>query len=68
MLLAIGVDPKIVRIGEEIYNNTECAVVIDGQQTEWFEVHVGLRQDCFMSLTLFNIFLEFIMKKVSEFD
>ena len=67
-LLAVGVDSKIVRKGEQLYNNTECAVEIDGQLTEWFEVHVGLRQDCLMSLTLFNIFLEFIMKKVSEFD
>ena len=59
MLLAIGVDPKIVRIVEELYNNTECAVVIDGQLTEWFEVHVGLRQGCLLSPTLFNVFLEF---------
>ena len=68
MLLAIGVDPKIVRIVEELYNNTECAVVIDGQLTEWFEVHVGLRQGCVLSSTLFNVFLEFVMKELSELD
>ena len=68
MLLAIGVDPKIVRIVEELYNNTECAVVIDGQLTEWFEVHVGLRQGCLLSPTLFNVFLEFVMKELSELD
>ena len=44
MLLAIGVDPKIVRIVEELNNNTECAVVIDNQLTEWFEVYVSVRQ------------------------
>ena len=62
MLLAIGVDPKIVRIVEELYNNTECAVVIDGQLTEWFEVHVGLRQGIFLSPTMFNIVLDFVIK------
>ena len=66
MLLAIGVDPKIVRIVEELYNNTECAVVIDCKLTEWFEVRVGLRQGCFLSPTLFNVFLEFVMKELSE--
>ena len=30
---AIGIDPKIVRIIEALYNETECAVVIEGQLT-----------------------------------
>ena len=68
MLLAIGVDPKIVRIVKELYNNTECAVVIDGQLTVCFEVHVGLRQGCLLSPTLFNVFLEFVMKELSDLD
>ena len=34
MLLAIGADPKIVRIVEELYNITECAVEIGDQLTE----------------------------------
>ena len=57
-------DAKIVRILETLYDNTECAVVIDGQITSWFKVDVGLRQGCLLSPTLFNIFLEFVMKEV----
>ena len=30
IMIAICIDPKIVRIIESIYNETECAVVIDG--------------------------------------
>ena len=68
MMTAIGVDPKIVRIIETLYDNTKCAVVIDGQLTEWFEVGVGLRQGCLLSPTLFNIFLEFVMKELKNLD
>ena len=68
MLLAIGVDPKIMLIVEQLYNNTEYAVVIDGHLTEWLEVHVGLRQGCLLSPALFNIFLEFVMKELKVLD
>ena len=68
MITAICVYPKIVRIIEALYNNTECAVIIDGQLTDWFEVYVGLRQGCLLSPTLFNIFLEFVMKKMKNLD
>ena len=64
MLRSIGVTPKIVRIIEAIYKNTECAVVINGRITEWFKVEVGVRQGCLLSPTLFNIFLEFVMNEV----
>ncbi len=68
MMIAIGIDPKIVRIIESLYNDTECAVVIDGQLTQWFAVKIGLRQGCLLSPTLFNIFLEFVMKELKSLD
>ena len=62
MLLAIGVDPKIVRIVEELYNNTECAVVIDGRLTEW------VLDKAVSYPNMFNIFLEVGIKELSELD
>ena len=53
MMIAIGIDPTIVRIIEPLYNETECAVVIDGQLTEWFAVN-GLRQGCLLSPNIFS--------------
>ena len=66
MLLAIGVDPRIVHLIENMYNNTECAVIINGQLTDWFEVKVGVRQGCLLSPILFNIFLEFVMNELKD--
>ena len=68
MLLSIGVDKKIVAIIEQLYSDTECAVVIDGQITDWFKVEIGLRQGCLLSPVLFNIFLEFVMKELKYIE
>ena len=64
MLLSIGISRKIVNIINKLYENTECAVTIDGKLTEWFCVLIGLRQGCLLSPTLFNIFLEFVLKEI----
>ena len=68
MMIAIGVDTKIVNIIEALYKDTECAIVIDGHITEWFKVNIGVRQGCILSPTLFNIFLEFVMKELKSLD
>ena len=51
-----------------MYNNTECAVAIDGNITDWFQVHIVVRQGCLLSPTLFNIFLEFVMADVKSIE
>ena len=43
-----------------MYDNVECAVVINGQLTEWFRVEIGVRKGCLLSLILFSLFLEFV--------
>ena len=58
MIIAVDIDPKLVRVIESLCKRTECAVVIDGQLDEWFSAKIGLKQGCLLSPTLFNIFLE----------
>ena len=36
----INIDPKIVRIIESLYNETECTMIIGGQQTDWFKLEI----------------------------
>ena len=66
MLRAIGIDEKIVNIVEKLYDETECAVVINGHIANWFIVSIGVRQGCLLSPTLFNVFLEFVMDEVKS--
>ena len=68
MLRAIGVDGKIINIVEELYKNTKCAVTINGQITNWFNVKVGVRQGCLLSPVFFNIFLEFVIDELKSLD
>ena len=66
MLARIGIDKKIIKILEKLYEISKCAVTIDGKLTEWFSVVVGVRQGCLLSPTLFNIFLEFVINEIEN--
>ena len=68
MLRTIGVHKKVVNIIKNLYSNTEGAVVINNHLTKWFPVKVGVRQGCLLSPTLFNVFLEFVMKDLISLD
>ena len=60
ILRSIGV----VKIIEQLYGKNECAIIITGHITDWFEVKVGVCQGYLLSPTLFNIFLEFVRDKI----
>ena len=53
------VNPTIILIVEDLYKNTECAVVIYDQFNEWFEVHEVIIQPSFFQN---NIFPDFFIK------
>ena len=68
MLNKIGIPNKIVSILKSMYQNTECAVMIEGSISKWFRVDVGVRQGCLLSPVLFNVFLEFVMMELHSLD
>ena len=61
MLRSTGVDSMITSLTEAIYDNVECAVIINGQLTQWFRVEIGMRQGCLLSPILFTLFMEVVM-------
>ncbi len=42
---------------EQIYNNVECCVRINGALSNWFSVSSGLKQGCIISPILFNLYI-----------
>ena len=56
-----GYPEKIVRILQNMYNETFSAVRVDGDLSDWFNTSVGLLQGGVLSHLLFNIFLEVIV-------
>ena len=35
---------------------------LDNGTTDWFQIGKGVRQDCILSLSLFNLYAEYIMR------
>ena len=63
-----GVDKVLVELVEYMYNQSKCAIIVNGKISEWFKVMTGVRQGCPLSPSLFNLFLELIMKDVRNLD
>ena len=61
-----NIGANLVRTIEQLYDKATSAVQIYGSIGEWFRTTVGVRQECLLSPTLFNIFLERIMSDALE--
>ena len=61
-----GVDPKLIRILKNLYEDIMACVRIEGENTEAFDVKTGLRQGFILSPALFNITLDYIMRRAME--
>ena len=62
----IGIKGKLWRVITDIYKEIECAVLVNGEQSDWFANLVGLRQGCVMSPILFAIFIDMMAKRIRE--
>ena len=56
-----NINASIIRAIENLYDKALSAVLFNGSTGEWFRTTVGVRQECLLSPTLFNIFLERII-------
>lgn len=61
-----GIPDKLVRIMKLLYETMQCAVRKDGEETDWFRVTTGVKQDCTMSGFLFLLIKDCIMIRTTE--
>ena len=61
-----NINANLVRAIEHLYDNAISAVHMNGSTGEWFRTTVGVRQECLLSPTLFDIFLKRIMSDALE--
>ena len=58
-----GVQGRLLRAIQGLYQDSEAAVKVGEETTDWFKVQRGVRQGCPMSPWLFNIYLDMVVKE-----
>ena len=61
-----NISTNLIEVIKNLYNKATSAVLFNSSIGDWFRTTVGVRQGCPLSSTLFNIFLERIMKDALE--
>ena len=63
-----GIPSKIVSLIEAMFQGSESCVRVGQEHTDWFEITTGVRQGDVLSPLLFNIVLDYTMKKMNRVD
>ena len=63
ILKYFNIPDELIRLVKMCYRNTKCRVRIGGELTDAFDVRGGLKQGCALSTLLFNLALEWVMRK-----
>ena len=66
IMKAYGIPAKIIRIIQLLYQESECAVLDNGQTSEWFKAETGVKQGCVMSGFLFLLAVDWIMCETTK--
>ena len=63
-----GIPRKFISIIKSMYHGSESCVRVGQEHTDWFTVATGVRQGDVLSPLLFNILLDFIMRKIDTME
>ena len=61
-----NINTNLINVIQNLYDKATGAVCVNGRTGDWFRTTVGVRQDCLLSPTPFNIFLERIIADALE--
>ena len=61
-----GVSTRKVELLRSWYESIISCLRMDGDDGEWFPIRTRLRQGCVMSSSLFNVYMDAMMRKVTE--
>ena len=65
-MASYGIPSKIIKMVQILYEDSECAVLDEGEESEWLKVKTGAKQGDVMSGFIFLIVIDWIMKNVTE--
>ena len=61
-----NISTNLIQVIKNLYNRATSAVLFNSSIGDWFRSTVGVRQECLLLSTLFNIFLESIVTDALE--
>jgi len=67
VLQEYGILRKIIQIIKIFYGGFKCKISHEGKLSDFIEVRNGVRQGSILSLTLFLLILDRVMKRVKSF-
>ena len=62
ILKEMGIPDHLTYLLRKLYAGQEAAVTTGHETTDWFQIGKGVRQGCILSLCLFNLYAEYIMR------
>jgi hypothetical protein len=65
-LYLTGIDDKLWRIIRNMYDSCKCAVKIGNNLSEWFDIKQGVHQGAPLSMLLFAIFIDPLIRELVE--
>ena len=66
ILKLYGIPIKIINLIKLFYDKYECAVLLKGKFSEWFNVKTGVRQGCILSPILFLITIDWVLRQTCD--
>ena len=61
-----GLDGNFLNALKALYSKVDCAVDVNCDLTEWFDVSCGVKQGCILSPTLFAMFIDDLVDCLKE--
>ena len=58
----MGIPDHLICLLRNLYTGKEATVRTGHGTTDWFQIGKGVRQGCVLSLCLFNLYAEYIMR------
>ena len=58
----MGIPDHLTCLLRNLYSGEEATVRIGHGTTDWFQIGTGVRQDCILSLCLFNLYAHYTMR------
>lgn len=66
ILLEMGTPPHLIYLVKQLYENNNAKIRANNTLSSGFKSNAGVRQGCILSPILFNIYSEYIMRRVIE--